>query len=178
VEAGREGHGFKCCTMQHHENENGDGPGSGFCTGQCLRGNRQTNWESKRFSPGPVLYDRGQRTTACHLPNNKAITAIAPANSIGKTHSSASTTATEITIRQNISSPLTAKLQQYPEPYNSEKITSKCDAIGKNASDRSHPFVSFVIFRYCSTGRRGRRRYSPRRGCYLTPRALWDRPAP
>jgi hypothetical protein len=40
--------------------------------------------------------------TACHLPSNKPISAIAAANSIGNTQSSASTTATEITIRQNI----------------------------------------------------------------------------
>jgi hypothetical protein len=58
--------------------------------------------------------------TACHLPRNKPISAIAPANSIGNTHSNASTTATEITIRQNITSPLITVLQQYPEPYNNK----------------------------------------------------------
>jgi hypothetical protein len=59
---------------------------------------------------------------ACHLPSNKVISATAPANSIGSTHSNASTTATEITIRQNISSLLTPILQQYPEPYNSKRL--------------------------------------------------------
>jgi hypothetical protein len=53
------------------------------------------------------------------------MSAIAPANSIGNTHSSASTTATEITIRQNIRSP---RLQR---PYYN-RILSR--TIGKIAS--------------------------------------------